>query len=445
MPTLQERLQALAPNIDTIRISIETIRTYIETNGTNIEMIRLQERLQALAPNIETILSASSTAGASVGVIHRGRLVFRGNYGFRDHALSKTPDSDTLYNIGSLTKSMVAAAAGVQVSKGNLQWTSRVSDIIPAFKRTDKTISDSCNIIDLLAHKTGLPAANVMWCQGESKPLFEMDDLCSVIGKVSRQPWHQVLRQNIWEPLGMVRTTTSGQWHWQEDNVAEGFSGLESGQLHPVKSQIVWDSTIMGAAEGVCSSVNELLLYYTALMKASHQTSTGTNSDTASAPFSEVQTLLSPHAVLSQPSFGLSETTYALGLVRGQLPGKVGVLSENTGLVAEMPIIGKGTTPQRVLYHSGALSGFYSSAYLMPETDSCVVVLVNTKPVCDSADWIAQYLLETLLGTKEVHDFVALTNESVKTQSLRYKKASEELEKGRVEGTEPKPFESYLG
>ena len=114
-----------------------------------------EDRFGTLKPIIDKILSISSTAGASVGVVRRGEVVFRGNYGFRDHGLSKVPDSSTLYNIGSLTKSMVAAAAGILVSKGKLQWDTLVTEIVPEFKTFDRKISDSCNIIDLLAHRTG--------------------------------------------------------------------------------------------------------------------------------------------------------------------------------------------------------------------------------------------------------------------------------------------------
>ena len=114
-----------------------------------------EDRFGTLKPIINKILSINSTAGASVGVVRRGEVVFRGNYGFRDHGLSKVPDSSTLYNIGSLTKSMVAAAAGILVSKGKLQWDTLVTEIVPEFKTFDRKISDSCNIIDLLAHRTG--------------------------------------------------------------------------------------------------------------------------------------------------------------------------------------------------------------------------------------------------------------------------------------------------
>ncbi|KAI4117397.1 MAG: hypothetical protein LQ345_002361 [Seirophora villosa] len=180
----------------------------------------------------------------------------------------------------------------------------------------------------------------------------------------------------------MTRTTTSAGWR-EQDNVAEGFSGLEDGKLHAITSQLVDDSSTMGSAGGVCTRVNELLVYYLALMKASGHTTVDRKLDATLNPFREVQTLFSPHAVLTPAPFGLlSETTYALGLARGRIPEKIGVISDNTGLVDDIPIIGNGTTSRIVLYHSETLSG-----YLLPETESCDISLVKTNPICDSADW----------------------------------------------------------
>ena len=61
---------------------------------------------------------------------------------------------------------MVSAAAGILVSKGKLQRDTLVSAIVPESKIFDRKVSDGCNIIDVLAHRTGLPTANVLWYQG---------------------------------------------------------------------------------------------------------------------------------------------------------------------------------------------------------------------------------------------------------------------------------------
>jgi hypothetical protein len=110
-----------------------------------------------------------------------------------------------------------------------------------------------------------------------------------------------------------------------------------------------------------------------------------------------------------------------------------------------MPMMGTGSKPQVILYPSGTLSGFYASVYLLPETQSCVIVLVNTKPVCDSADWIAQALLQEVLNNELRHDFVQLAKESVQAQNSRYAQATETLKKDQVEGTSCRHLNAFVG
>nr|KAK5437088.1 hypothetical protein LTR18_009454 [Exophiala xenobiotica] len=428
-------------------------------------MADLDKRLQSTVATIEEILKLSSSAGASVGVAVNGKAVFKENFGFRDHCRSKRADSDTLYSIGSLTKSMTAAAAGIAVSQGSLKWESRICDILDNFRPSNRHLAENCTIADLLCHRSGLPGANTLWYQGGSEPLVAKKDIVpminsmpanfdlrsswgysnwgfslagEVIEKATGEPWYELLCQNIWRPLGMHRTNTDPEWR-NAENIAEGFSGLTNGEVFEVKSQVVDHCSIMGAAGGVVSSVNELLKYYSSLMHA-------TQEDPAATSFKETSTLLSSHAVLHPPPFGLfTDTTYAFGLARTHLPARVGVISDNCGLVKEMPLMGTGSKPQVILYHSGTLSGFYASVYLLPETQSCVIVLVNTKPVCDSADWIAQALLQEVLNNELRHDFVQLAKESVQAQNSRYRQATETLKKDRVEGTSCRHLSAFVG
>lgn len=76
--------------------------------------------LQNLRPDIEHSLAITGTVGASVGVLHGGKT-YSEHFGFRDHARTKAPNSDTLYNIGSLTKSMIAATVASLVAEGATQ------------------------------------------------------------------------------------------------------------------------------------------------------------------------------------------------------------------------------------------------------------------------------------------------------------------------------------
>jgi CubicO group peptidase (beta-lactamase class C family) len=147
-------------------------------------MADLNKRLQSIVATIEEILKLSSSAGASVGVAVNGKAVFKENFGFRDHWRSKRADSDTLYSIGSLTKSMTAAAAGIAVSQGSLKWESRICDILPNFRPSNRYLAENCTIADLLCHRSGLPGANTLWYQGGSEPLVAKKDIVPMINSM---------------------------------------------------------------------------------------------------------------------------------------------------------------------------------------------------------------------------------------------------------------------
>jgi len=93
----------------------------------------LIQRLEALSPQITEILRLSSTAGASVGVLHIDEVVYTANYGYRDIEAKIPPNEDTLYYIASLSKFMTAAGLGTLVEAGELEWEDQVSKALPDF------------------------------------------------------------------------------------------------------------------------------------------------------------------------------------------------------------------------------------------------------------------------------------------------------------------------
>ncbi|KAH7329615.1 hypothetical protein B0I35DRAFT_474192 [Stachybotrys elegans] len=63
-------------------------------------------------------------------------------------------------------------------------------------------------------------------------------------------------------------------------------------------------------------------------------------------------------------------------------------------------------------YHQGAAYGYYSTLFVFPHTRSAVVVLTNSIPLNDAADWIAQVYISTLFGNSYGSEYIALAEES---------------------------------
>ena len=141
------------------------------------------------------------------------------------------PDGNTQYRIGSLTKTFVAVLVMRLRAEGRLD----LGD--PLGKYLDVSQAEGVTIAQLLSHTGGLASeAEGPWWErtpGQLRPelasvlgdapgrhpagrLFHYSNpgyalLGALVGELRGRPWHEALRQEILEPLGMVRTTVEPQ------------------------------------------------------------------------------------------------------------------------------------------------------------------------------------------------------------------------------------------
>lgn len=150
------------------------------------------------------------------------------NAGFKDleHGLCAGPD--TMYAIGSCTKSFTAAAIGVLCDRGQLNLEDPVRKYIPEFEMYDPYAGAHLTIRDMLCHRCGLPRHEVSWYPRLDtyteadmirilrylKPnapfrykmqyqnlMFTLAGF--VIERVSGTTWENFLKENITDPLGL--------------------------------------------------------------------------------------------------------------------------------------------------------------------------------------------------------------------------------------------------
>ena len=126
-------------------------------------------------------------AGLSLAVVKDGRIVYARGFGARDLKAGLPATPDTLYGIGSITKSFTAMAIMQLQEAGKLNVDDPVSKHLPNFKlgREGKPIT----IRHLLSHSSGIP--DLVWenvssnrqLDGEEKwtPLTSFDDFMTFI------------------------------------------------------------------------------------------------------------------------------------------------------------------------------------------------------------------------------------------------------------------------
>ena len=100
-------------------------------------------------------LDRGEDVGASVAVALHGELVVDLWGGFRDPGMTQPWERDTIVNVMSTTKTMVALCALLLVDRGELDLDARVATYWPAFAQAGKR---DVRVRDLLGHTAGLPA-----------------------------------------------------------------------------------------------------------------------------------------------------------------------------------------------------------------------------------------------------------------------------------------------
>jgi CubicO group peptidase (beta-lactamase class C family) len=110
---------------------------------------------EAVAKELATGIPSSATAAIMVD----GKIVYAEGFGLRDRAKNLQVETDTQFNIGSISKVFTAASVLVLEQEGKLSLDKPVTDYIPNFTMNDSRYKD-ITIRMLLNHTSGFPGSN---------------------------------------------------------------------------------------------------------------------------------------------------------------------------------------------------------------------------------------------------------------------------------------------
>jgi len=190
---------------------------------------------------VEAVMKQWAVPGLAVAVVKDGELIFAKGYGVRQAGRSEPVDANTIFEIGSMTKSFTTAAAAILVDEGKLQWDGLVTSYLPGFQFSDPWISSHATLEDIAAHRTGIDA-NIVWnarTSGTDRVLQRvrflapanhfgeyfysntgMMTLGGIVEKVSGQRWEDFLASRLFAPLAMTRSGADRELYIPRSNLA---------------------------------------------------------------------------------------------------------------------------------------------------------------------------------------------------------------------------------
>lgn len=175
------------------------------------------------------------TPGAAITIVKDGKVLLVKGYGVRDPGTGAPMTKDTIFPIQSEAKAFTAMTAVMLRDEGKLDLDAPVSKYIPGFRMHDPAATLEVSIRDFLTHRSGLGAYGWLWLTNTSldrkaameklphlplvypfRTRFRYANLGYVtaahaVENVAGVPWERFTETRIFQPLGMTRTTFSGE------------------------------------------------------------------------------------------------------------------------------------------------------------------------------------------------------------------------------------------
>lgn len=385
-----------------------------------------KDPLAGLDEFAESLRKDWKVPGYSVAIVKDGAVIYSKGFGQRNVEKNLPATPDTLYAIGSCSKAFTAAALGMLVDEGKLEWDKPLRTYMPSFKMWDDYVTEHMTPRDLVTHRSGLPRHDLMW-YGSSYTRKEMFDRLRylepsrgfratyqyqnlmfmtagvLVEEITGQTWEQFTRKRFFEPLQM----TNSNFSVNDSQKTADYAMPYQEEKEEVKQVPFRQIDQVGPAGSINSSVSQMANWVRMQM--------------SKGKFGEKQ-LLSENA--------LRET---------QTPQIVSGTTMRWDEVSySMYAMGWGVVMYRghlLLTHGGGIDGFTAHVSLMPRDKLGVVILTN-KGGTPLPGILANNIYDRLLGMSE-----APWNQRAKDDAARAKenaeKASKENDANRKNGTQP--------
>ncbi len=233
----------------------------------SIAVADLEQRLEQLAEEVERDRAALHVPGLALAIVKDDRVVFARGFGLADLEHERPVTPETLFAIGSSTKAFTATLAGMLADEGRMDLDDPVTKYLPWFElpvRADhgeKTVT----LRDLLSHRTGFARMDILWAAGLVPPEevlrtatraepwapfrreFHYNNIMflaagQACAAVTGKGWDALVRERIFEPLGMNASSTSVREAQRDPRLALGYLWDDEQQEFERRTMRVLDS-----------------------------------------------------------------------------------------------------------------------------------------------------------------------------------------------------------
>ncbi len=379
-----------------------------EVSGLQIPAGRIDKAISKVDGLVGDLMRNTGIPGMAVAIVRGGKTLYAKGFGVRDTSKGdgqgNTVDTDTVFQLASISKSVGATVVAHEVGANVVFWDTPVVSRLPWFALNDPYVTGHLTIADLYAHRSGLPdhAGDKLEDLGYGRrqslerlkylPLepfrisyaytnFGVTAAAEAVAAAAGKPWEDLSDEVLYRPLGM--TSTSSRF--------SDFTARPDHAVNHVKVGEKWeprlqrDPDAQSAAGGVSSSVNDMARWL--IMLLGNGTYNG-------------QRIASPEALLP------ANTAEVISVPTTTPKARPSVY----GYGFNVSVSSSGRTEYS---HSGAFSlGAATNFVVMPSEDLGIVALTNAAPIGVPEALTAEFMDLVQYGQIR-EDWAALYNKAI--------------------------------
>ncbi|KAL7957011.1 beta-lactamase/transpeptidase-like protein [Trichoderma compactum] len=389
------------------------LETPMERIHPESDLRGLRDRLIHVLPEIEALKDIGGTTGISIGVMRYGHVVLEIHLGSADVERRLKANSSTRYPIASLTKAFVAATVAQLVDEGLLNWDEPLTSYIPelSFEHNPQSLVTKDFTVSLCNQLAPMYPVRSQWLYNNWMYALAGE----AIERVTSQSWGKVLSTRVLNRLQLSHTTAITS-EIPRDSIALPCMVLDDLTPVRVRKMGLADGNVMASAGGIRSTVGDLLTWGNSLLSLFRDDK---------APLALLDTVLSGRSFMN--STITSDEIYTMGFAKVVTPAQFGKIEFNPNLVDAMPLI--GTSPK--------------NEQVVPSHPGVPVCHTNSISQGDTADWVAQSLLQVVLNERHPLDLTRFAEQAAAKRRTIHQGIVQDLDKGRKPDS-PEPIHKAL-
>ena len=239
-------------------------------------IVLMKKRISIDVQKIQSELDYWKAPGMTVTLIQEGEQDQIQCFGYRDLEKKLPMTEDSKFCVASCSKSMTGVLIAALVDRGYLDLDTPVCNYVPEMKMWDAEASARMSLRDMLCHRTGLGGYDVIWPNEEgrghtaerlrylkpNKPFREVSQYSNLIyimigyvaERVTGRPWSELMKEYVFDPIGMDRTCCLASEILEDQDHAEPYQVIDG----KVTKLPFWNMNMAGPAASVNSTARDM-------------------------------------------------------------------------------------------------------------------------------------------------------------------------------------------